>query len=166
MNGVKFNQKEDFQKYQTLEMTKTQRHSDICAHGLILPTDCCWRASSSSSLSLGSSLGGRMPFFLRISFHSVSSLGSCGENKACIQVLLFLFSLSSCTWGFACGKQMSFTLFLFHYLSLDNTLTAVQVTLRFRGNLGICPTNSYGYVLFKWLQLTEPRFKVWDPDTN
>lgn len=43
----------------------------------LLPTDCCWRASSSSSSSFGVSLGGRIPFFLRISFHSVSSFGSC-----------------------------------------------------------------------------------------
>lgn len=47
---------------------------------LLSPTDCCCRASSSSSSSsLGTSLGGRIPFFLRISFHSVSSFGSYGK---------------------------------------------------------------------------------------
>ena len=47
----------------------------------LLPIDRCWRASSSSSsASLGTSLGGRIPFFLRISFHSVSSFGSCRKK--------------------------------------------------------------------------------------
>lgn len=46
----------------------------------VLPIDCCLRTCSSSSSSLGSSLGGRMPFLLRMSFHSVSAFGSLGKK--------------------------------------------------------------------------------------
>lgn len=112
LNGVKLQNTEHFQKYQTLYLISfpefswihlqnqtcilgdTLRNTDIYPKQSILPTDCCWRANSSSSSSLGSSLGGRMPFFLRISFHSVSAFGSWAENKAQIQVVSFRFILA------------------------------------------------------------------------
>lgn len=46
-----------------------------------VPIDCCLRICSSSSSSFGSSLGGRMPFLLRMSFHSVSAFGSLMKRK-------------------------------------------------------------------------------------
>lgn len=66
----------------------------------VLPIDCCLRTCSSSSSSLGSSLGGRMPFLLRMSFHSVSAFGSLGKknrNHGTISVSsVILFSVFVC----------------------------------------------------------------------
>lgn len=63
-------------QYTSAHLWHTQSIHSVTHRICDRPTDCGWWSCSSSSSSAGASLGGRMPFFLRMSFHSVSAFGS------------------------------------------------------------------------------------------
>lgn len=100
-----------------------------------VPIDCCLRiCCSSSSSSLGSSLGGRMPFLLRMSFHSVSAFGSWIKRKKRTHVTISENSAWVCFWGpFGFKRQSSvFWCVIFYWFQrhLMHTIGRAGVTLK------------------------------------